>query len=222
MEVSPIVVDIETCGLPNAAEYLEPVRPDSRLKDPAKIEADIEEKERARNEKLALDWNVGRIVAIGWWTEEFGVTVRVCQDEVAEATALMEFWRECRHRTIVGYNIKAFDLRYLVRRSQLLGTPYPILNFSKYDRKGISDLYLDLTFGDGTYDQGAMRRTLHAFCRRFGLPVGDATKGSDVPNMVAAGNWEGIRQHVMSDVGLTVALGKRLGVINADVPEPVL
>ncbi len=50
--------------LPNAADYLEPVTPDARLKDPEKIKADIADKEAARSGKLALDWNVGRIVAI--------------------------------------------------------------------------------------------------------------------------------------------------------------
>ena len=78
-----------------------------------------------------------------------------------------------------------------------------------------------LTFGDGTYDQGAMRRTLHAFCWRFGLPVTDDISGKDIPALVAAGEWDKVLAHVISDVDLTVALARRLGVLNA-VPEPAL
>jgi hypothetical protein len=217
-DVSPIVVDIETCGLPNAADYLEPVTADKRLKDPEKIKADLAEKEQARLDKLALDWNVGRIAALGWWSAgKHGTEVVVCGDENIERAALTVFWERSRHRTIVGFNIKAFDLRFMVQRSRYLGVPYPQLDFSKYSRKGITDLYLDLTFGDGTYDQGAMRRTLHAFCRRFGIPVADSITGSEIPALVAAGEWEKVDAHCRADVELTVALAKRLGVV---VEEP--
>jgi hypothetical protein len=212
MDIDPIVVDIETSGIANAAEFLEPVQADKRLKDPEKIAADLAEKEAARLDKLALDWNVGRIVALAWWTEREGVSVRICQDEAQERAALVEFWRECRHRTIVGFNIKGFDLKFMVRRSQLLRVPYPILDFSKYSRKGITDLYLDLTFNDGTYDQGAMRRTLHAFCRRFGIVVTDTVSGAEIPKLVAAGEWDSVASHCIADVEATVELAMRLGV----------
>jgi hypothetical protein len=220
MDVSPIVCDIETCGLPNAADFLEPCQPDKRLKDPEKIKADITEKEQARLDKLALDWNVGRIAALAYWTEEHGTVAYTLETEAKEANVLGEFWVASRHRTIVGFNLKGFDLRFMVQRSRLLGIPHPILNFSKYDRRGITDLYLDLTFGDGTYDQGAMRRTLHAFCRRFGIPVNDAIKGAEVPQLVADGKWDEVLAHVTSDVELTVALAQRLGVVR-EVPLQV-
>lgn len=219
MDVTPIVVDIETAGLPNAADFLEPVVPDARLKDPAKIEADIRDKEQARLQKLSLDWNVGRIVAIGWWTADSGTVTRTCATEPDEAAAITEFWDEARHRTIVGFNIKGFDLRFLVQRSRYLRIPHPHVDFSKYNRKGVEDLYLDLTFGDGTYDNGAMRRTLKAFCKRFGIPVTDTISGSDIAAMVEAGEWEQVRAHVASDVELTVTLANRLGLIRTTVAE---
>lgn len=220
MDVSPIVVDIETCGLPNAQDFLEPVQPAKNLKDPEKIKADIEARTQERIEKLALDWNVGRIAAIGWWTEREGTVAHVCMDERHERELLEVFWEEQKHRTIVGYNVKGFDLRFMVQRSRFLGIGYPLLDFSKYSRRGIEDLYLLLTFGDGTYDQGCMRRTLHAFCRRFGLPVDDAIKGADIPALVAAGELEKVLAHVRSDVELTVALAQKLRLFR-EVPEQV-
>lgn len=220
MYVSPIVVDIETCGLPNAADFLEPVEQDKRLTDPVKIKADIKAKEEARLQKLALDRNVGRIAAICWWTQETGYTVRLCEDEDAERTALREFWEECRHRTIVGFNVKSFDLPFMVQRSRYLHIPYPWLDFSKYSRKGIDDLYLLLTFNEGTYDQGCMRRTLHAFAKRFGLAVSDEIKGADIPALVEQGDWDAVQEHVESDVTLTVQLAHQLGIIK-EIPAPV-
>ena len=218
--LSPIIVDIETCGLPNASDFLEPVFAAKNLKDPEKIKADIEARTAERNDKLALDWNVGRIAALGWWTEEQDTCAVMCPSEESEIIALQVFWRESQHRSIVGFNIKGFDLRFLIQRSRYLGVLHPQLDLGKYSRKGITDLFLELTFSDGTYDQGAMRRTLHAFCKRFGIPVSDTISGKDVPALVAAGKWEQVEAHVRSDVALTVALARRLGIVREDSREP--
>lgn len=213
MPTSPIVLDIETCGLVNAADYLEPVQPAKNLTDPAKIKADIEKRTADRDDKVALDWNVGRVAALGWWTEEDGPHVYLGKDEHSEATALMLFWRECRHRTIVGFNIKGFDLRYLIQRSRYLGVDYPVLDLGKYTRKGIIDLFSELTFNDGTYDQGCMRRSLKAFCRRAGIQVPDDIDGKDVPALVQAGEWAAVEAHCRNDLVMTVALARWLKVV---------
>lgn len=218
---NPIVVDIETVGLPNAADYLEPPQPDKRLKDAERIIIDIQQKAEEQLAMCSLDWNVGRVAALGIWTEEDGSDEFQCINEEREALVLDMFWRASRGKTIIGFNIKAFDLRFLIRRSQLLGVKHPELDLGKYSKKGIVDLYLDLTFGDGIYDKGAMRRSLKAFCRRFGIPVNDDIKGEDIPKLVEAGEWETVLSHVRSDVEITVALARKLGVIRP-VEEMVL
>ena len=177
MDVSPLVFDIETAALLNAGDYLEPISAARNLTDPAKIAADIEKRTAEREDKLALDWNVGRIVGLGFWCEANGDEVLICRDEDDERDALQLFWAVSKHRLLVGFNAKGFDCRYLVQRSRLLGVVHPSLDLGKYSRRGIIDLYLELTFNDGTYDQGAMRRTLKAFARRFGIPVNDASDG---------------------------------------------
>lgn len=219
-DISPIVLDIETTGLENAGDYLEPVSPAKNLVDPAKVKADIEKRTAERDEKVALDYNVGRIAALGYWTETHGTAVWECPTEGQEKIALAQFWDIALHRTIVGFNIKGFDLRFLIQRSRYLGIPHPVLDLGKYAKQGIRDLYLDLTFGDGTYDQGCMRRTLKQFCRRFGLPVTDEIDGKDIPALVAAGDWKAVAAHCKADIGLTVALAQRLGVV-AGQPAPV-
>jgi hypothetical protein len=101
----------------------------------------------------------------------------------------------------------------MIRRSQLLGVNYIDVDISKYAKRGSVDLYLDLTFGDGFHDKGAMRRSLKAFCKRFGIPVTDDIKGEDIPKLVEAGEWDKVLSHVRSDVEMTVALARKLGVI---------
>ena len=221
-DVSPIVMDIETCDLETAADYLSPVSAARNLKDPAKIAADIEQRTADRDSKIALDWNVGRIAAMGWWTEADGPIVRLCSTEDQERQAIGGFWHVAKHRTIVGFNIKGFDLRYLIQRSRLLGVPHPMLDLGKYAKSGIEDLFLLLTFGDGTYDQGAMKRTLRAFATRFGIPVTDPIEGADVPGLVKAGAWDQVADHVRADVTLTLALAQRLGVIRQSAPTSAL
>lgn len=216
---SPLILDLETAGLPNAEEYLEPVEADKRLRDPVKVSEDIAAKLQARIERLALDWNVGRIVGLGWWTDTMN-SISVCPSEDLERRAITDFWDVSRHRTIVGFAIKGFDLRFLIQRSRYLGINYPQLDLGKYSRKGIIDLYLDLTFNDGTYDQGCMRRTLHAFCRRFGIAVHDEISGKDIPALVKAGDWLQVESHLRSDLDLTVALARKLGVVT-NQPEMV-
>ena len=212
---SPIVFDIETVGLDNAQDFLEPVRAAGNLKDPEKIKVDIEQRTIERNKRLALDWNVGRIVAIGWCCDGSHIETRVCPNEKDESLAIGEFWRISRGRTLVGFNVKQFDLRFLIQRSRYLGIPYPRVDMSKYSSRGVIDLYLELTFSDGKYDEGAMRRTLKSFAKRFGIPVEDEVSGSDIAALVEAGDWDKVISHVTSDVKLTAALAERIGSARA-------
>lgn len=216
MDTSPILVDVETSPLPNAADYFEPVEAAKNLVDPAKIARDIEQRTAAQIDKASLDYNVGRIVALGWWTAETGARTSVCTNDVEECAALGDFWATARHRTIVGFCIKSFDLPWMIQRSRYLGMAAPVLDLGRYSRsESIVDLYHLLTFND-SQDTYVMRRTVHAFCRRFGIPVEDTITGKDVPALVAAGEWEKVRQHVESDVRLELALARRLRVIAAE------
>ena len=212
-ELGPIVVDLETAPLAGAVDFLEPVTADKRLKDPEKVKADLQEKEAARLEKLALDWNVGRIVALAWWTAS-REECWLCETEEDERRALEDFWRSARNRTVIGYNIKNFDGPYLIQRSRYLGVKPLDLDLGRYSDRGVVDVFNKLTFNDCPATS-AMRRSLHAFAKRFGIPVDDSIGGAEVPALVAAGEWEKVRQHVVSDVALTRALAQRLGVLQA-------
>lgn len=244
MDTSPIVFDTETCGLANAVDYLEPIpdsvpdespiEADKRLVDPVKIAADLAKKrsqrhednaeaqakiENRRSERLeqaALDFNVARVVAIGWWVAGESVTL-TARTESEERAALLMFWGAARQRMLVGFRNREFDVPMLMQRSLYLDIDYPRLDIGRYARgTNIIDLYDRLTFND-MRTTFVMRRTLKSFCRRLGIPVPDDINGADIAALVAAEDWEAVKAHCAADVALTVALAERLGVVK--VPE---
>jgi hypothetical protein len=231
-DVSPILLDIETAPIENARSFidqpsLDDIKAPSNYVKPEAIASYIE-KETAKRladyetdcaSKAALDFNVARVVAIGWW-KNGQTSVRYEFDgDSGEAEAIAEFWQLAQHRTIVGFRIREFDLPMLMQRSRYLGIPHPVLDLGRYARgNGITDLFDLLTFND-LRGETIMRRTAKSFARRFGIPVDDAIAGKDIPALVAAGEWDKVSDHVTSDVQLEVALARKLGVI---VPAPEL
>jgi len=227
-DVSPVIVDIETAPLVNVRDYIEPpdlddISAPSNYKDEAKIAAYIEDAKVKRltdfdrdcDSKAALDFNGARVVAMGWWREGCTSVRYQFDGDAGEAETISEFWTLARHRMIVGFRIREFDLPMLIQRSRYLGV-------GRYARgNGVTDLYDLLTFNDLRTDW-VVRRTAKSFARRFGIPVTDDIGGKDIPALVAAGEWEKVAAHVTSDVGIEVALAKRLGVIRSEVAELVL
>jgi hypothetical protein len=225
----PIVVDIETAPHPCAADFLEPLNLDGitaakNLKDPIKIAEDVA-KRRAEAEaehatklgRAALDWNLSRIVALAWSTDHETVVVMPCQDEEQERDALKTFWKDAEGREVVGFAARTFDAPTLIQRSRYLSVGHRGLNLARYGKGSVIDLRDILTFDDARYE-AIMSRSLKTFCRRFGLPVEDGINGADIPQLVADGKWDEVIAHVTSDVRLTIALARRIGVLSA---EPV-
>ena len=205
------IADIETCAHPDAGQWLEPVTAAANLKDPVKIAANIAEKTAERDDKLGLDPDCCRIVALGWHDVGYGdPRVEICKDEHEEALQLAIFWSSYRqHETkLVTFYGRQFDLPVLLRRSMYLGIKAPPLNLDRY-RSPHVDLWDALTFN------GALRTAhgLKFYQKRLGLPTLDKVDGSEIAALVAAGKWEAVRDHCLSDVGLTHALANKLGLL---------
>jgi hypothetical protein len=227
-ETHPITVDIETAPHPCAAEYLDAlnldgIKPAGNLKDPAKIaeslaqrKADATAEHAAKLTRAALDWNLSRIVAIGW-SIGAEIIVMPCADEFEERGALEAFWKDAKGRELLGFACRTFDAPTLIQRSRLLKVEHRPLNLARYGKGSIIDLREILTFDDARYE-AIMPRSLKMFAKRFDIPVDDAVSGSDVPALIAAGEWEAVIGHVTSDVRLTMALARRIGVLE---PETV-
>ena len=109
--------------------------------------------------------------------------------------------------TLVGFNILAFDLPVLLRRSQYLGLTAPYINLDRY-RTPHCDLMQKLSFN------GALKfHSLTFYGKRFAVGVPDATKGSDIAALVQAENWAAVEAHCRADVETTAALAERLGLL---------
>ena len=207
----PIIVDIETVAIDAAADLAEPVSAPANWKDEAKIAAYVQEKQADQISKAALYPWTARIVALGIIEQNGDETVVLCRDEAEEREALRHLWASSlEHQQglvtpIVTFNGLSFDLPVLLSRSRLLGVKTPVINLDKYRTPHV-DLMQVLTF------RGAIpARSLKWFAERFQIPVDDAISGKEIGALVAAGDWDGVRTHCLSDIRLTRALAQRLG-----------
>jgi uncharacterized protein YprB with RNaseH-like and TPR domain len=206
------VIDIETTGLPEAAEYAtEPISAPSNWKDPDKIAAYVAEKQAEQVAKAGLDLDLCRVVAVGLQRDGAkGVQVMTAGDEAEERGLLTALWSQLlkvQHPVLIGFNHVAFDLPVLMRRSLYLDVAYPRLSLDKYRTPHI-DIMQHLTWN------GLVRaRSLKFYARRFGISIDDPVSGADIGALVEAGDWDKVISHVTSDVELTAALARRIGVI---------
>ena len=208
-----LCIDIETAAHPDAAQYLPPATPRKGTKDPDKQAAQIEEKEAALLAGAALDPDLCRIVCLGWDDGISGASL-TCRDEGEERAALVSFWTIWTNRLegiaprIVGYNVKAFDIPILFRRSLALGVR-PSLTTSathRYRMDIVVDLLEVLSGGNPAH-----WRSLGFYLKRYGLAPEDPISGAQIPDLVEAGDWDAIRAHNAADLSATIALAKWAG-----------
>ena len=209
-----VVLDLETFGPDGAVlTLLEEPTAARNLKDPEKIAADIADKRQARDKACSLDPYGGRIVCVGWQTEsERLVSCCPTEDEERDAICAVAIAIRAASRHVIGFVCLRFDIPWLITRARLLDVDFPDLDLRKYGNRDITDLQALLTF-DGTAPDGAFKRSLANFARRFGIPVHDTTTGAEVAAMVREGRWDDIEAHCASDLDLTVALAERLRLI---------
>lgn len=217
-----LILDIEAAGIPNAADYIEPAEAPSNYKDPEKIAAYIKEANAAQVVRAALDPDLARIVALGCCDAATGaVDVKLATDEQEEAALLTDLWRNLRNlhemnTMIVGYNVLAYDLPVLFRRSLYLNVKAPSIQIDRFKHPSVIDLMAMLS-----YDGKLKFRSLGFYAERFGIPHDDSVTGAEIPGLVAAGEWEKVAGHVRADVGTTVALARRMGVVRTFQSEAV-
>ena len=206
-----LVFDIETAPHTRAAEWLPVHKAPSTYKDPIKIAEYCVRKQAETLEKAALDPDLGRIVAIGWFDESDGKTIAaIAKTERQEKNLLVKFWAQCFDRQLVGFNCLSFDLPYLLRRSDYLNIPVSrSVDLSPYSKRNdVVDLMLRLSFN------GVLtRRSLAFHAARRGLVAADAISGKDVPECIAAGEWSLVKKHVRADVRITVKLARSMGIM---------
>lgn len=199
-------LDIETRGNEKAIALLDPIRAPGNLKDPAKIEAAIEEKTQERIERAPLDSDLGLIAGIGYKIGSKGeVVVNIVTKKNTEVKVLEDFWMQFAivGGRCAGYNILNFDLPYIVKRSFDLGVrPSLLPTLIKYRTEPVTDLFMLLCGWD--YRNG---HNFKWICKRYGITVLDeGTDGSMVKDM----NEAELKKYMVSDVTATCELYFRM------------
>lgn len=203
--------DIETTSNPESLALMPDPQPPAYLKDPQKIADAIQEKKAELIEKAALDPDYGRILSLGYSTG--GEIAVILNSEIfgsgkTEKEILAEFWevfRDCGG-ACVGYNILAFDLPYLMRRSMALNVkpPFPP-NLAKYRTEPVTDLMAILyNWGSDKY------KSLKQVARLYGIE--NETEGTD-GSMVANLSASDLYKYQTSDVKLVMELYSKMNGI---------
>jgi len=181
--------DVETCPI-NKEEYL------SRT-----------EEER----KKLLNPIDSKIVAIGIQINE-DVPV-ICQD-ASEKKLLEEFWTEMASfrkgdpsNKIVGFNVKDFDLPFVVTRSFINN-----VTIAPFVLKDIIDIRECIS----AFKWGPVRGKLKELGEMIGIDIDDEMDGSKVAETYWAGNIDKIIEYLKKDLEITAALHKRANELRID------
>ncbi len=216
-----IVIDIETlpCGNPFQIDYLlASVKPDSRLKDPAKIEADIAEKRDEVVGKTGLDGSFGRVLMGTIMDIDSGDIVTIAPpavdnyDEKEIIVNLLSSLKEMsigEHTNIrpkiIGHNTSGFDLRFIAQRCAVHGI-WIDRSLVPFDAKPweLADTMV-LWAGAGKYI------SLDRLCVALGVksPKGEMD-GSQVAQYFAEGRLQEIIDYNRADVIATAECYRKL------------
>ena len=191
-----IFYDIETITGPTAEQIFADKKylPDSRLRDPIKIAASIEEKRASDYQKAALHWTTGQIVCIGAKAGD-DIFLEAGRDEKRILDDFYEWVSVKVGSVLIGKHNRKFDDGYLIGRCMVnrSGIPRSIqIDLNKI--RDVNDI-----FGYGTHPQ-------HASLGNYGIALGiggKSGKGSDVYMLADEDDWEGMKNYCIRDVDLT-------------------
>ena len=171
-----IIFDIETGPLPVDQLHIPPFNPADvklgNIKNPDLIAEKIQKAEESHTAEYirnaALDALSGQVLCIGYRFQHDKPAV-LCSDADGEAVMLIQFWRLLsdleRQPKLVGFNIKSFDLPFLIKRSwkHRIQVPY-WLRQGRYWNDLVIDLREVWQLGDSR-----AHGSLASICRHLGL-----------------------------------------------------
>lgn len=221
--MNEIYIDIET--IPTQRQDLRDyiaatIKPPATIKLPASIAKwHTESKAEAIDEavsKTGLDGAFGQVCVIGWAIGDGqAYTVHSADDE---RSLLFEFNRFIDNviapsmhsaMTVVGHNILAFDLRFLVQRCMVHGIkPHPIISTAAKAKAWDNSVYDTMTQWNPDRDK---RISLDKLCTALGVPSPKGEiDGSMVGQYVADGRIAEVAEYCRNDVIATRAVYKRM------------
>ena len=228
-----VFLDIETLPTidPDLIAAVEAdVSPPGSMKKPETIAAWHEnegvEAKREAVRKTSLDGGTGRLAALSWaWADGTILGAHTALDGShsieQERRLLTGFFAELEdfhrdHRvppTLVGHNIAQFDIRWLWKRSIVLGIRPPHwwpVDARPWDRERVQDTMLLWEGAKGRISQDRLARTL-------GLAGKGAIDGSQVADAWDEGRHEEIREYCVDDVRTVRKVWCR--IVGEDAPE---
>jgi len=200
-----LAVDIETMPNPEMISRLPEVEADSRLKDEAKIKADIEKKKEEQIKKMALNPLYGKIACIGYYGDKIKeVDLR---DEKEMIQRLMDLWND---NLIVTWNGKAFDFEFIIKRGVILGL-CPLTALERFtSRYSKYELHIDLMekwcgFGKFAKLNEVAQVLLNGECK-------EEFDVEQIPELIKTPTGqELIKRYCLQDCKLTYDLAKKMG-----------
>ncbi len=222
MDHQILFFDIETKARPEAVAHLPAPTAPANYKDSQKIAAYIAEKRADQVTSAALDPDTGEIVAISMrrYPADEKTTVYLAGRDGNECNLLYGFWEALDDAGghACGYNIIAFDLPFIMRRSLVWDVRPPLIpRLAKYQTGPISDLF-------GILYNWQPGKSLKTVAKLYGLPnpLPDLD-GSQVADMDA----QTLERYAANDVDLCVHLYKLMAdiyfespVLSADAADP--
>jgi predicted PolB exonuclease-like 3'-5' exonuclease len=202
-----LVLDVATAPIEEAKNH---VKARSNLKDPKKIEADLEEKAA----KAGLDPDLARVTGIGMWMhgQDHGeaVVARSLDDELEVLQIASKLIGAVRAAggLIVTFNGLSFDLPVLMRRSWARRVSFPSLAVDPpwhAEKDRLHDVMLDLA-----YNKNYKSLAFYADRYREQLDLPDGLEkpltGQEESAVLASGDWQGLERSLLHDITVTRAL----------------
>lgn len=139
-----IAFDLETIANKALVKDLPEIKPNGRLKDPAKIKADIEEKTKKQIADMGKSPLYNIICCAGWVDYNGDSGAFLLEDETPEAEKdlLIKFWEKLSgYDHFVGFNSRSFDLRcMLLHGMKHVIRPGVNIDKGRYNRGNHTDL----------------------------------------------------------------------------------
>lgn len=215
-------IDIETLPDMEMVEFLPEPEASKVLKDPAKIEADLQKKREKQIEDMGLNPHMNTICCIGAYIvdtdgSEIQSYALLLEDEKAgsKRKLLQDFWelvKDIDH--FVTFNGRGFDIRHIYTHNMRLQVrPSVQIDQGKYNKGNHTDVRLALN-GDDPFGKG----NLNYFAKIF--LQDQKTEGLDgklVNDLWQMGAYDEIKEYCLQDCKLTFRLFERAwsaGLIN--------
>jgi len=201
-----IAFDIETIADRSVIPFLPEVKPNGKLKDPAKIEADIADKKAKQLADMGLSPLTNMICCLSWYDSEgkSGNIVLESESPEHEKDCLLSIWEDLSGGNIfVTFNGRSFDLPTLRSHSLKHKIKIPVdIDAGRYNRGNHIDMRQILA-GDDKFAPGK----LDFFAQRFlGVGKTEGIAGKDIQDWWDVGLKEDIAAYCDNDAKITYQL----------------